>query len=306
MDYIAKTTTVDKEAAECVIVGIFKPKCLSKSAKKLDKLYHGNISKICQRSKMDGSLGCTTALHNPGPSKHGCIVIVGCGEQDDFTVNALRRALSAAAEEVKKSNAHDVINCLIELPVINADIVSKVQTSVIAVEQSMYSYSKTKPTATKNISRLKKMKFLANKSVEITTIRKGQKFGKAISNSMSFAKDLGNLPGNICTPTYLAKQARTLKKGSRKLRVNVVEEAQMKKLGMHALLSVSRGSVEPAKLVSLEYKGGAPGTRPIILVGKGITFDTGGISLKPGATMDEMKFDMCGAASVLGDDQGVL
>ena len=300
MDYIAKTTTVDKEAAECVIVGIFKPKCLSKSAKKLDKLYHGNISKICQRSKMDGSLGCTTALHNPGPSKHGCIVIVGCGEQDDFTVNALRRALSAAAEEVKKSNAHDVINCLIELPVINADIVSKVQTSVIAVEQSMYSYSKTKPTATKNISRLKKMKFLANKSVEITTIRKGQKFGKAISNSMSFAKDLGNLPGNICTPTYLAKQARTLKKGSRKLRVNVVEEAQMKKLGMHALLSVSRGSVEPAKLVSLEYKGGAPGTRPIILVGKGITFDTGGISLKPGATMDEMKFDMCGAASVLG------
>ncbi|MEJ2116076.1 MAG: leucyl aminopeptidase, partial [Gammaproteobacteria bacterium] len=113
-------------------------------------------------------------------------------------------------------------------------------------------------------------------------------------------RKLGNLPGNICTPSYLADQAQLLKKGNRKLKVNILEEAQMKKLGMGALLSVSKGSREPAKLVIMEYIGGNVNERPIVLVGKGITFDTGGISLKPGATMDEMKFDMCGAASVIG------
>ena len=300
MDYIAKTTTADKEAADCVIVGLFKPKRLSDSAKKLDKLYHGSISKICQRGAIDSSLGRVAMLHNSSRSKHDCIVVVGCGEQDNFTINAFQRALSAAAQEVKKCNAGDVINCLIELPVKDADLLTKVQVSVIAIEGSNYRYSETKPKAARNSSRLRKMKFLTKKRNEISDIREGEEYGKAIANGMSLAKDLGNLPGNICTPTYLAEQAKTLKRGNRKLHVNVVEETQMKKLGMGALLSVSNGSVEPAKLVSLEYKGGEEGERPIVLVGKGITFDTGGISIKPGAAMDEMKFDMCGAASVLG------
>ena len=300
MDYIAKSTTADKETAACVIVGIFKPKRLSDSAKKLDRLYHGNISKICQRGAMDGSLGRVTILHNSSRSKHDCIVIVGCGDQENFTLSAFQRALSAAATEVNKSNVSDVINCLIELPVKDSDVLSKVQASVISIEQSNYRYSETKPKAAKNKSKLRKMKFLARKGSELSDIREGQEFGKAIANGMSLAKDLGNLPGNICTPTYLAKQAKELKKGNRKLKVNVVEESQMEKLGMGALLSVSHGSVEPAKLVCLEYMGAEPRERPVVLVGKGITFDTGGISLKPGAAMDEMKFDMCGAASVLG------
>ncbi len=300
MDYIAKTISVEKETAECVIVGIFKPKRLSESAKKLDKLYHGNISKICQRGAIDGSLGRVTTLHNSSRSKHDYIVIVGCGEQDDFTISSFQRALSAAADEIKKSNASEVINCLIELSVKDADLLTKVQLSVISIEESIYCYSKTKPKAAKNKSRLRKMKFLAKRRNEISELREGEEYGKAIASGMNLAKDLGNLPGNICTPTYLAEQAKLLKRGNQKLHVTVVEEGQMKKLGMGALLSVSNGSAEPAKLVSLEYNGGEQGERPIVLVGKGITFDTGGISIKPGAAMDEMKFDMCGAASVLG------
>ena len=300
MNCIVKTTTADKEAAECVIVGIFKPKRLSDSAKRLDKLYHGKISKICQRGAIDGSLGRVTTLHNISRSKHDCIVIVGCGEQNDFTMSSFQRALSAAAVEVNKSNASDVINCLIELPVQDTDLLSKVQASVVTLEQSVYRYSKTKPNAAKNQSGLKKIKFLVNKRNNISDVHEGQEFGRGIASGMKLAKDLGNLPGNICTPTYLAEQAKALKKGYPKLRVTVVEEMQMKKLGMGALLSVSHGSTEPAKLVCLKYSGGKQGERPIVLVGKGITFDTGGISLKPGAAMDEMKFDMCGAASVLG------
>jgi len=121
---------------------------------------------------------------------------------------------------------------------------------------------------------------------------------------MKLAKDLGNLPGNICTPTYLADQAKTLAK-AHKLKATILEEKDMRKLGMHSLLSVTRGSRQPAKLITLEYHGGNKKQKPVVLVGKGITFDSGGISLKPGAEMDEMKYDMCGAASVLGTMQAI-
>jgi leucyl aminopeptidase len=122
----------------------------------------------------------------------------------------------------------------------------------------------------------------------------------AISAGMSLARDLGNLPANVCTPGYLAKQARQLARDDKKIRLTVLDEADMKRLKMGSLLSVSAGSRQPAKLIALEYRGAAAKEQPIALVGKGVTFDTGGISLKPGAAMDEMKFDMCGAASVLG------
>ena len=121
----------------------------------------------------------------------------------------------------------------------------------------------------------------------------------AISEGIDLAKDLGNLAPNICTPAYLAKQAVTIAK-NHKLKVTVLEQRDMEKLGMGALLAVAQGSRQPAKLISLEYWGGAKKEKPVVLVGKGITFDTGGISLKPAAEMDEMKYDMCGAASVLG------
>ncbi len=300
MDYIAKTTSVEKQAADCVIVGLFKPEHFSNSAKKLDRLYHGNISEICQRGAINGDLGNVTTLHNPSRSKHDCIVVVGCGEQDEFTISAFQRALSAAADEVRKCNASSVINCLIELPVKAADLSTKVKISVTSIEASMYRYSETKPQAASNGTCVKNIKLLAGQGNQIADICKGKKYGQAIASGMQLTKDLGNLPGNICTPTYLAEQARALAQNNQRLRVTVATEARMKKAGMGAMLSVSNGSAEPAKLVSMEYKGGKDGAPPVALVGKGITFDTGGISIKPSTAMDEMKFDMCGAASVLG------
>lgn len=124
--------------------------------------------------------------------------------------------------------------------------------------------------------------------------------GMAVSAGIHLAKDLGNLPGNICTPDYLAKQAIKLATQHKKLKTSVLEEKDMEKLGMGSLLSVSKGSREPAKLITMEYMAGDKKQPPIVFVGKGVTFDSGGISLKPGAAMDEMKYDMCGAASVIG------
>ncbi len=300
MDYIVKTASADKETADCVVVGVFKPRRLSESAKKIDKLYRGNISNLCQRGTMDGSLGKVITLHNSERSKHACIVVVGCGDEDKFTINAFERAISAAAKEAQNYQASSVINCLTELPVKDADVLNKAQISMLCFTASNYRYNETKPKAAKQKSRLRKVKLLAHQRDELDDIRDGAEFGKAIANGMSLAKDLGNLPGNICTPSYLAEQALSLKKGNRKLQVKIIEEAEMEKMGMGALLSVSNGSIEPAKLICLEYQGGESSSRPVVLVGKGITFDTGGISIKPSAAMDEMKFDMCGAASVLG------
>ena len=300
MDYIAKTTSVDKETADCVVVGVFKPKRLSDSAKKLDKLYKGSITSTCTRGTAGGSLGQVTTLHNSSRSKHKCIIVVGCGEQDSFSASAFQRALTAVANEIKRNKSSNVLNCLTELPVNNTDALTKAQLCVTAIESAMYRYSETKPSAANSKTYLKKQKFISKNKDDLADLRDGIEIGQAISSGMNLAKELGNLPGNICTPTYLAEQALLLKKINRNLKVTVLEEAQMKKLGMGALLSVSHGSVEPAKLVTMEYNGGEDNERPVVLVGKGITFDTGGISLKPGATMDEMKFDMCGAASVLG------
>ncbi len=300
MEFIAKTSSVEKETADCVIVGVFKPKHLSESAKKLDKLYKGSISKLCQSGAISTAVGQATTITNTARSKHNCIIVIGCGEKDSFSINAYQRALTAATNEAKKYKAKNVLLCLTELEVKNSDIVNKAQNCVIAFENSQYQYSETKPDTAKSKSNLRKAKLITLQKDHLDDIRDGIEFGKAIANGMHLAKDLGNLPGNICTPTYLAAQAKSLKKSHPKLQINVLNEAQMKKLGMGSLLSVSNGSNEEAKLVCMEHQGGDKNDRPIVLVGKGVTFDTGGISIKPSATMDEMKFDMCGAASVIG------
>jgi leucyl aminopeptidase len=124
--------------------------------------------------------------------------------------------------------------------------------------------------------------------------------GIAIAEGMDLTKLLADLPGNICTPTYLAEQAIRLGEKCPKLTVKILEEADMEVLGMGSFLSVSRGSRQPAKLITLDYQGGEKNSKPIVLIGKGLTFDAGGISLKPGLGMDEMKYDMCGGAAVLG------
>ena len=134
---------------------------------------------------------------------------------------------------------------------------------------------------------------------DIAAAEAGLKQGLALAAGVSFAKDLGNLPPNVCTPTYLAEQAEALAK-SHGIKVQVLERAEMEKLGMGSFLGVAQGSVQPPKLIVMHHNGGKKNQKPVVLVGKGITFDTGGISLKPGAEMDEMKYDMCGAASVLG------
>ena len=165
---------------------------------------------------------------------------------------------------------------------------------------SAYQYNPYKSKNEPNKHPLRKLTLGIGSRAHLTLAKEGLAQAIAINTGITLTKDLGNCPPNICHPTYLAEQALQLGNRFDKLNVDVLEEADMKKLGMGALLSVSKGSQQPAKLITMQYTGGKKSQKPVVLVGKGVTFDTGGISLKPGASMDEMKFDMCGAASVFG------
>ena len=201
---------------------------------------------------------------------------------------------------LKASGATESASYLTEVPVKRKDINWKVQHSIQAIDEALYTFNQFKSEKEEPRRPLRKFIFSVNGRGQLMQGEQAVREGMAISAGIQLAKYLGNLPGNVCTPTYLASEAMKLAVNHDKLKTSILEEKDMEKLGMGSLLSVSLGSREPAKLITMEYSAGEKGQAPIVFVGKGVTFDSGGISLKPGAGMDEMKYDMCGAASVLG------
>jgi leucyl aminopeptidase len=179
------------------------------------------------------------------------------------------------------------------------DTYQRVRQTALLAAQAAYRYTQTKQPAAEAPAPLAQLDCWIGAAAEADAAERGAAHGLAIGQGVSLARDLGNLPGNICTPSYLADQAVALGSDCDKLDVDILDEAAMAELGMGALLSVSRGSREPAKLIVMRYSGGGE-QKPIVLVGKGLTFDAGGISIKPSEAMDEMKYDMCGGAGVIG------
>jgi len=304
MEYLVKRSDITSEKTTCAIIPIFSNKRLSEEAQQLDKLYKGIVSAAVKSGDISGDIGQTFMLRPPANSSHKRILLIGCGKIKDLDILKYKKILSACANALKNTPSIDAISTLGTLEIKNQTPRSLTRMHIIITEDTFYKYDET--LSKKNApSKLKRIKFLCKQQNQLKLIKQGIQQGKAIADGMITTKQLGNLPANICTPNYMAKTARMIKKGQGKLTVSVLGEPEMKKLGMGSLLSVSAGSAEPARLISLQYKGGTRGSKPIVLVGKGITFDTGGISLKPGAGMDEMKFDMCGAATVLGTMQAV-
>ncbi len=189
---------------------------------------------------------------------------------------------------------------LTELPVKSRDLDWKIRQLVEAVEESQYRFDPLKSKKDSPRRPLRKMTINVPSRRDLLVGEQAVREGVAIAGGVKFAKDLGNMPPNLCTPAWLAEQAQVLAGEFPALRITVLDEAEMAQLGMGALLAVSRGSAQPARLIRLDYRQGLPAQKPYVLVGKGVTFDSGGISLKPSDGMDEMKYDMCGAASVLG------
>jgi leucyl aminopeptidase len=299
MEYSCKLGAAEKMRAACLVVGVHENNQLSPLGSDLDKALGGQIRRVLKRQDFAGEIGQTQLLYEPRDCTATRILLVGLGEAKGFGATQFGLALLPAFQLLEKSGASD---CLVLLPN-KADEDSAyrlVREAVNAAESAVYRFEQCKSESTPPKRPLKRIDFLAQSRAQQNAGKRAAEHGRAIGIGSRLAKDLANLPGNICTPSYLAEQAQTLGRGRRKLKVSVLSEAQMNKLGMGSLLSVSRGSRQPAKLIVLEYKGGKAGAKPIALVGKGLTFDAGGISIKPSANMDEMKYDMCGGASVLG------
>jgi len=305
MNYFVKSGHAAKQRVACVIVGIFSRRSPSDAANAIDETSRGAIAGILRRGDMNGELGQTLLLHSLPHVLADRVLLVGCGRQRDFNETAFRKANAAAMRAVSGTGAIDATNFLTELEVKGRDARWKVKQALLTTADRLYQFDACKGQTPAHRSKLERVVFSLGSRAELADGETGRREAEAIANGVSLAKDLGNLPGNLCTPTYLADQSRELAKRQSKIRTKVLEQADMEKLGMGALLSVAKGSRQPPKLIVMEYFGGPKGEKPIVLVGKGLTFDAGGISIKPAAKMDEMKYDMCGGASVLATMQVV-
>lgn len=302
MEFSIKQGGPEKLKSGCVVVGVFEGGKLSKAAMALDKACKNALSDLVARGDMSGKSATTLLLHKlPGVVAER-VLLFGLGKADAQTAKSRIEVLQALFKALSGTPAKEAALYLTadELGQDTAWLLR--QAVFIAAEQTFRADGlKSKPADT---AKLKHLTF-AMLGQPAPQLKEVVAQTAAIAHGMELAKTLGNLPGNICTPTYLAAQALALGKAHKKIKASVLEEKDMRKLGMGAFLSVTRGSEQPAKLITLEYAGGDKKQKPVVLVGKGITFDSGGISLKPGAEMDEMKYDMCGAASVLGTLQAI-
>jgi leucyl aminopeptidase len=286
----------------CAVVPVFSRKKLSLAAQQLDKQHGGIITAALNSGDISGEVGETLLLQTGASKGARRIMLVGAGKAAGLDEAAGRKLVDAIIKALQSCKSKDACFYVAELhgdklsPAYLCEYIGR------SAATGSYSYARTVTKPKPGLSLTKLVVDCGTAKNTRAALVRGQQTGEAIN----VARELGNLPGNICTPSYLAEEARKLAKGNSKLKTQVLEEKQMRQLGMGALLSVSAGSAEPAKLIVMEYKGAGAGKKPYVLVGKGITFDSGGISLKPGAKMDEMKFDMCGAASVFGAMNAML
>ena len=306
MEFNVKHGALASIKTGCLVVGINEAKTLTGPAAELDAATSGQLSAAIKAGDITGKSGQSLMLFAlPGINAQR-VLLVGTGK-DELKDRGFRKLVSSVAGTLKNGGATDVVLTLAELPVKDRDLYARTRLLVEGVRDSLYQFDQFKSKKADK-PRLKKCSLWSSDKSDAKTLKLAITHAQAISDGAHLTRDLGNLPGNICTPTYLAKEAKALAKqlSGAQVEAEVLDEKDMKALGMGSLLSVSAGSAEPAKLIRLSYQGADSKTKPHVLVGKGITFDTGGISIKPGAGMDEMKYDMCGAATVLGVFKAVV
>src|SRR5688572_7439245 len=293
---VVQSTTPATHEADAIVVGAFADGTLSNAAQAIDAASKGKLATLIERGDLAEKPGASIMLYDlPGVSAQR-VLLVSLGPRASFGERAFRDALAGAADALLDGKAKNVAVALaVDVP--GRSLAWRLQLASRVLADGCYRFNAPKGNGEFDRGARKVELLIADEltpELSACAVR-----GTAIAEGMALARDLGNLPGNICTPSYLADTARAIGE-KHNFKVDVLERADMEKLGMGSALSVGRASDEPCKFIVTHYKGGSNGAKPIVLVGKGVTFDTGGISLKPGADLDEMKFDMCGAATVLG------
>jgi len=299
MEFTAKSGNPEKQRTACIVVGVYEPRRLSPAAERLDQVSDGFISNLIRRGDLEGKIGQTLLLHNVPNTLCDRILLVGCGRERELHDAQYRKIIATTAATLNDIGAMEAVCYLTELHVKSRDNHWNIRQAVETVEDSLYSFDQLKTKKDSARRPLRKIVLNISSRRELSDSDNAVHEGYAIAHGVRQAKDLGNLPGNICTPSYLAEQALELAEEFDCISTEVIEQEEMEQLGMGSFLSVAKGSRQHPKLICMKHNGGED-SKPIVLVGKGLTFDAGGISLKPSAGMDEMKFDMCGGASVFG------
>ena len=304
MEFSTQSTSAYHQIKTAALaVGVFADGELSAAADVIDRASE-NLVKSVVKQDFKGKPGeILTLRHLPGVRAER-VMLVGLGKQADYTIKTFQKAEAAFAKQCVALGLTQATTALATVPCPAADPALLGRLSAQAAHDATYHYDQTmgKPDA-KLRPKLKKYAVLGERATT-RALQTGLTEGDALGQGMALTRTLGNLPGNICTPTYLGNQAKALGRQFKSIKVSVLEKKQIEALGMGSFLSVAKGSHEAPRFIVMHYKGKLPAKAksagPTVLVGKGITFDTGGISIKPAAAMDEMKFDMCGAASVFG------
>jgi leucyl aminopeptidase len=299
MKYSTTTSKASRRAADCVIVGVYERGKQGVGAADINAASNGVIARRIKSGDISGELGRCFVLTDVSGVRSPRVAVVGLGKRADFGITQFRRALSAAIQAIANTKSHQILNCLTLENVTDANIYYLARHTVQTISDVLYRFTEMKSGRQPGRLNVAELGIAIASRNDAHSAALGATHADAIIAGMSLARDLGNLPANVCTPSYLARTAQRLARDHKNLQTSVLNETEMKRLRMHSLLSVTAGSNEPARFIIMQYKGGGR-SKPVVLVGKGVTFDSGGISLKPGPGMDEMKFDMCGAAGVIG------
>jgi len=301
MEFNVKSGSPEKQRSACIVVGVFEPRRLSPIAEQLDKISGGAISNLLRRGDLEGKAGQTLLLHHVDNVLSERILLVGCGKERELDERQYKQIINKTISTLNETGSMEAVCFLTELHVKGRDTYWKVRQAVEATNNGLYVFDALKSKKDETRRPLRKLVFNVPTRRELSTGELAISHGNAISNGMNLCRDVANMPPNICNPAYLARQARQLGEQSDKVNVDIIGEEQMAELGMESYLAVGRGSDNESQMTIINYQGASDSSaKPIVLVGKGLTFDSGGISLKPGAGMDEMKYDMGGAAGVLG------
>jgi len=295
MQYFVRSGGNARIRTGCLVIGVFDDRSMT-GPEEADANVAGLVSGLGRSGDLPQKPGDTFVLSQPEGIAARRLLVVGCGKRDQFCVKQYRRAVAAAARQFRRLGASDAV-LMLATPGLTP--YARARHGVEAAEDAFYRFDELKTEKKEPGLKLRKLGIYLDDAKGRSQATRGIEHGQAIAEGSSVARRLANLPANRCTPSYLASFARKLAGGSRRMKADVLSEAQMKKLGMGALLSVTAGTDEPARLIVLNYRG-KPGGKTVALVGKGVTFDSGGVSLKPPPGMDEMKFDMGGAAGVIG------
>jgi len=300
VEFSVKSGSPEKQRSACIVVGVFEPRRLTAVAEQLDEISEGYISNLLRRGDLEGKAGQMLLLHHVPNVLSERVLLVGCGKERELNERQYKQIIAKTIQTLNETGSMEAVCFLTELHVKGRDTYWKVRQAVEATQDSLYTFLHLKTKKGEPRRPLRKMVFNVPTRRELNIGERAIEHGLAISEGSKTTRDVANMPPNICNPAYLWEQAQKLQTNYESVTAELVDEAQMAELGMQAYLAVGRGSENESMMSIIHHRGGPSDQPPIVLVGKGLTFDSGGISIKPGEGMDEMKYDMGGAAGVLG------